>query len=77
MGCTASKGSSEVTKKMVEAQDKTFISTDQLKALMAAGSVCILDCSIVMGEGEDPVLTYFKEHIEGARYLDLKLARDI
>lgn len=30
-----------------------------------------------MGEGEDPVFLHHREHIHGAKFLDLKLARDL
>jgi|688.fasta_scaffold646303_1 3-mercaptopyruvate sulfurtransferase SseA len=67
------KGSNE---KMVEVQDKTFISVEELAELDKT-NLSILDCSVIIGEGEDPVLSYLKEHIEGAKFLDLKLARDL
>ena len=76
MGCTASKETKEVTKKMVEVQDKTYISVGEL-AELDKKNLSILDCSVIIGEGEDPVLSYLKEHIEGAKFLDLKLARDL
>ena len=37
----------------------------------------ILDCSVNVGAGDDCIYGYLKEHIHGAKFLDLKLARDL
>jgi len=46
--------------------------------MIASGSALrILDCSVNVGPGDDFVFNYFREHIKGAKFLDLKLARDL
>ena len=84
MGCTESKRKGDasdpaiITKNMVESASKCFISTEELDVLRKSGAlVCILDCSVVVGPGEEPIFAYHREHIPGAKFLDLKLARDL
>ena len=63
---------------MVEQSSHVFISTDELQTLINNGHpLCILDCTVLMAPGEDAVFTYGKEHIHGAKFLDLKLCRDL
>ena len=63
---------------MVEQASHTLISTDELQALIATGSpLRILDCSVNVGGGDEFIFNYYREHIHGAKFLDLKLARDL
>lgn len=63
---------------MVESAHKCFISTEELDVLRQSDHpLCIIDCSVNMGPGEEPIFAYHKEHIPCARFLDLKLARDL
>ena len=56
-----------------------MISTAELKELIASGADCrIFDCSVaMMPTQEDAAIAFQKEHIKGARFLDLKLTRDL
>ena len=66
---------------MVESvQDQaTFISTDDLAALMncSPATLRILNCSVKMGVGPDPLLEHSKKHIKGARFFDLHFCKDL
>ena len=55
-----------------------MISTLDLKELIASGAECrIFDCSVSMMPSEDAVISFYKEHIKGAQFLDLKMTRDL
>ena len=64
---------------MVESQQVSFISTDDLATLMGSegDKLRILDCSTKMGAGPDPALEFTKNRIKGAKFLDLTLVRDL
>ena len=56
-----------------------IISTEDLDADMKSGQhIKILDCSVSMGRqpGDCPAVNFWKEHIQGAQYLDLNNLKD-